>query len=404
MDKIRLAIAGLGQRGYGMIGGFLLFKEVEVVALCDVYQDRVDRAFDKVKELRGNEPRKYLEYSDLLKDKGFDAIYIASSWDEHISMAIDSLNAGIVTALEVGGAYSIDECFDLVKAYEKTKTPFMLMENCCFGRFELLCTSLARKGMLGEIVHCRGAYAHDLRDEILGGVVNRHYRLDNYKKRNCDNYPTHALGPLSKILDINRGNRFMSLASFASKSAGLKEFTTNKLNPDKNQIGETFKQGDIVNTIITCANGVTILLTLDTTLPRSYSREFTVRGTKGLCVEDLNMIMTDERDEIPHEAAPSTLLNKADNYNDMLPRLWKDITEEELEAGHGGMDYLMLKTFVNCLKENKEFPIDVYDAASWMSITALSEKSIALGGAVVDCPDFTKGKWIKRERKDVTEI
>ena len=97
-------------------------------------------------------------------------------------------------------------------------------------------------------------------------------------------------------------------------------------------------------------------------------------------------------------------MNKADNYNDMLPRLWKDITEEELEAGHGGMDYLMLKTFVNCLKENKEFPIDVYDAASWMSITALSEKSIALGGAVVDCPDFTKGKWIKRERKDVTEI
>ena len=57
------------------------------------------------------------------------------------------------------------------------------------------------------------------------------------------------------------------------------------------------------------------------------------------------------------------------------------------------MDYLEFSIFFDALKNNKSMPIDVYDAAAGMSITALSEMSIAKGGAVVDIPDFTHGKW-----------
>lgn len=180
------------------------------------------------------------------------------------------------------------------------KRILLLLENCCFDRFELLSESLVRAGKLGEVVNCHGAYAHDLREQIFGRYVNRHYRLENYRRRNCENYPTHKLEPIAKILDINRGNQFLSLVSVASKAAGLDEYARSNKKPDLSLIGVKFMQGDIVNTIITCANGETITLRLDTTFPRYYSREFTVHGTKRLCVQESNMIFLEELLN-PHE-------------------------------------------------------------------------------------------------------
>ena len=145
------------------------------------------------------------------------AVVIASSWDEHVPMAIASMKAGKYTAVEVSGAYDIEDCWDLVRTYEETKTPIMMLENCCYGKFELLCNSLARAGKFGKVLYCHGAYAHELRGEILGGNVNRHYHLQNYMLRNCENYPTHELGPIAKLLDINRGNKMLSLTSVSTK-------------------------------------------------------------------------------------------------------------------------------------------------------------------------------------------
>lgn len=278
-------------------------------------------------------------------------------------------------------------------------------ENCYYGKFELLSLALARAGKLGTLVHAHGAYGHDLRDEVLGGNVNRHYRLKNYLSRNCENYPTHELGPIAKILDVNRGNRMMSLVSVASKAAGLEEFSYTDKNPDKSLAGKKFKQGDIVNTIITCANGETISLKLDTTLPRYYSREFTLRGTKGLCNQEADMIFLEEDVNVHEFFDPDQTLRKymgnAQSYDAYIPACWKEITEEEKEAGHGGMDYFMLRDFFGKIGEKKPFPIDVYDAASWMSISTLSEESVAKGGAPVAIPDFTRGKWMLRAREDV---
>jgi hypothetical protein len=274
----------------------------------------------------------------------------------------------------------------------------MFMENCCFNNFELLTTALVRAGKLGTIVHCHGAYSHDLRDEITGGNVNRHYRLRNYLNRNCENYPTHALGPIAKILNINRGNRMLSLVSVASKSAGLEEFTYTDACPDPSLKGTKFKQGDIVSTIITCAGGETITLTLDTSLPKYYSREFTVRGTRGLANGEAKMIMI-EGECNTHKFFEN--IQNMDNYSEYLPDVWRNITPEALAAGHGGMDYIEFKEFFAAIREGREMPVDVYDAAAWMCITALSEASIAQGGAPQSIPDFTEGKWLLREPKDV---
>ena len=96
--------------------------------------------------------------------------------------------------------------------------------------------------------------------------------------------------------------------------------------------------------------------------------------------------------------------NTAENYKEYLPKMWREITQEERDAGHGGMDGLMLKAFIKAAKEGTEMPIDVYDAATWMAITCLTEASIAMGGAPVEIPDFTRGRWVMRAPKDVVEF
>lgn len=408
MKKLKIGIIGLGQRGGNMTDTILACEDAQIVAVCDVYEDRRKEIADKVEEKQGERPAEYGDYCNLLTDDRVDAVFVASSWETHIKIAIDSLVARKITAMEVGGAYDVEECWELVRTYERTRTPIMFMENCCYDRFELLTTALVRAGKLGEIVHCKGAYAHDLRDEVAGGYVNRHYRLLNYQKRNCENYPTHELGPIAKILNINRGNRMLSLVSVASKAVGMEAFLSSENNPDKSLIGTKFKQGDVVNTVITCANGETILLTLDTTLPRYYSRDFTVQGTKGICVQDANMILLEEKgnthgDYEAHKTIEKNL-NNAEEYAEWLVPEWRNITEEEKNLGHGGMDYFMFKEFIRCALNGEEMPIDVYDAASWMCITALSEQSVALGGQPQSIPDFTHGAWIKRPPKDVYDF
>lgn len=407
MKHIRFGVIGLSGRGHSVMKDDILkLDDISVTAVCDLYEDRCENAVKTVKEVAGNVPFSTTNYKELLASGLCDAVYIATSWESHSEIAIEAMKAGVAVAVEVGGAYDVEECYKLVRTYEQTKTPFMLMENCCFNKSELLATSVARSGKLGTIVHCSGAYAHDLRDEITGGNRNRHYRLRNYLNNNCENYPTHELGPIAKLLNINRGNRMVSLVSVASKAAGLEQYVNDRKDTiDPTLIGKKFAQGDIVTTIITCAGGETITLRLDTTLPRYYDREFTVRGTKGLYNQGCNLFFFDGEPEVFDTLEFNTKnINNAEKYSEYLPKIWKDITPEQLAAGHGGMDYLEFVEFTNALREGREMPIDVYDAAAWMCISALSARSIAMGGMPQAIPDFTEGKWLLRQPKDVIDL
>ena len=410
MDKkIKIAVIGLGQRGLSMLKGVILkLADVEVAAVCDLYQDRVDEAIKVANERNGINPLGTTDYKEILAMDDIEMIYVATAWESHVEIAIAALYAGKATGLEVGGAYSIRELEELVEAQERTGTPFMLMENCCYNEDEMFATVAARSGLFGKIVHCSGAYAHDLRQEITTGNIARHYRLRNYASRNAENYPTHELGPIARILNINRGNRMISLVSVASKACGLKQYVNDHaelVEKDPTLADIEWKQGDIVHTVITCENGETIMLKLDTTLPRSYSREFTVRGTKGSYNQDTNSVYLDGMKEFwdPVKHIREYIDNAKEYYDKYMPEVWLKMTDEARKGGHGGMDGIMFSEFVRAYKEGREMPIDVYDCASWMCITALSAQSIAMGGMPQAIPDFTNGKWILRKPKDVFE-
>lgn len=396
MKKHKIAVVGLGQRGLGWVTHILDREDAELVAVCDVYEDRVQDMVNLAKEHGKDHLIKYrvTDYHELLGKEDIEIVLLIVSWEKHVDASVDFMNAGIITALEVGGAYSIQDCYRLVEAYERTKTPFFFMENCCYGKREMMVLNMVRQGVLGQIVHCDGAYAHDLREEIASGEEIRHYRLRNYRMRNCDNYPTHELGPIARVLNINHGNRMVSLVSRSSKAAGLAHYIK-ETRPQETNL--EFQQGDIVNTIITCAGGETILLTLDTTLPRSYSRGFTVRGTKGMYFEDNDSIYLHEDHYPKYDFDWKPLWGNAEQYEEKyLDDIWKaeHSTGHEGVFGHGGMDELMMNDFLKCIEEGRPMPIDVYDAATWMAISVLTEVSIQKGGMPVEIPDFTNGRWL----------
>ena len=394
MKNLKIGHIGLGSRGSGLLKTMLLVPDIEITAVCDVYQDRAEQGAAKILELTGKKPKICLDYHEILQDPEIEAVVIASAWESHVEIAVTALEAHKYVGMEVGGAYSVEDCWKLVRASERTGTPCMLLENCCYGKYELMVLNMVKSGVLGEIVHCAGGYHHDLRDEITFGRENRHYRLRNYLNRNCENYPTHELGPIAKVLDINRGNRMVSLVSISSKAAGLHDYIKQNDKADKALLKQEFMQGDIVTTVIRCAHGQTITLTLDTTLPRPYSRGFTVRGTKGMYQEDNQSVFLDEMGSELHFKWQEQWGN-ADQYLKKYQHpIWTQYLEEGVKEGHDGMDYLVLSAFFESVRNRTQTPIDVYDAASWMCISALSEDSIACGGAPVSIPDFTNGKWL----------
>lgn len=405
-DRIRVGIVGLGSRGTGHLHYLVTLKDLQVTAVCDLYEDRAAKGAEIVSATQPA-PLCTLDYHDVITSPDVDAVLIFSAWESHIPVAVDAMRAGKAVAMEVGGAYCLEDCFRLVETWEQTRVPFMFLENCCYNKPELMVTAMARNGRFGTVVHCSGAYGHDLRSEVAFGKENRHYRLRNYLSRNAENYPTHDLGPIARLLNINRGNRITRLVSVASKACGMEDYI--KKNADKVDpalLSARFRQGDIVNTLLTCANGESILLRLDTTLPRSYDRAFTVRGTNGLYEMSTNSLFFDGDKENwePQDFYRRVLNNAEELGKPYLPDEWRNITPEQIAAGHGGMDGIMWRSFIHAMQTGSDMPIDVYDAATWMAVTALSEASIAAGGASLEVPDFTTGRWLLRAPRDVVEL
>lgn len=409
--KLKVGVIGSGLRGQDHIS--LLLRREDCELICIAEPDPVMLAGTKkmVDELGRKWPAIYdqgpHDYIRMLDREKPDAVIIATPWEWHSQMAIAAMKAGIFTGVEVSGAFSLDECWELVNTHEATGTPLFFMENVCYRRDVMAILNMVKKGLFGELIHLECGYQHDLRGVKFNdgvtpynsgvefgdkGFSEAKWRTWHSLYRNGDLYPTHGIGPVAQWININRGNRMETLVSMASKSRGLHDYILHhpKGGPDHPNAQLEFRLGDKVTTMIKCTNGETIVLHHDTSLARPYSLGFRVQGTKGLWM-DVNKQLYLEGTSPAHQWEDAqAYLNEHDHD------AWKEHAQDADGAGHGGMDWFVTDAFVRCALEGKEPPFDAYDAAAWMSITPLSEASIASGGMPQTVPDFTRGRWMKK--------
>lgn len=401
-SPVRVGFIGVGGRGTGLLKTMLEVSGVRIPAICDVIENNAVKAQNIVEKTGQERPASYTrgeyDYERMLERDDLDGVIIATPWRWHIPMSIASMEAGVYVGCEVGPAMSVEECRDLVETHERTSTHCMLLENACYRRNMMAVLHMVRKGLLGELVHCRGGYLHDLRGRIVKGKGTGielpgggDYRTRQNRTRNGDIYPTHGLGPLAKCLNINCGNRFISIASTATKSRGLRHWTVENLGVEHEYADTHWAMGDIVTSTIRCQNGETILLTHDCALPRPKTFQWLVQGTKGIYSEETNAVHIDGR-------SPGHNWEPFEKYQEEFEHpLWKEYVKSGMKGGHGGSDFLELRAFADCVRNKRPAPIDAYDMAVWMAITPLSEQSVAAGGTPVEFPDFTNGRWMSTQ-------
>ncbi|MEO6327396.1 MAG: Gfo/Idh/MocA family oxidoreductase [Ginsengibacter sp.] len=416
--KVRIGFIAVGLRGQTHLEEMLKRDDVEVVAMADPDKKMMAMAQARILKRNRKEVKEYsngpYDYRNLLKHEEIDAVFVASPWEWHLPHGVEAMQAGKKVAMEVCGAMKLQDCWDFVNTSEKNKTPLMMMENVCYRRDVMAVLNMVQKGMFGELLHLQGGYQHDLRSVLFNdgqtaqgpgvefgekGFSEAQWRTLHYVNRNGELYPTHGLGPVASMIDINRGNRLVRLSSIATRPKGLHRYIVN--NPKGGEghpnAKVNFKQGDIVTTQIQCENGETIVLTHDTSSPRPYHLGFRVQGTNGLW-QDYNEGQPDAgfihfEDKSPHHKWE----NSKKYIEEFDHPLWKKYEKEAIGAGHGGMDFFVDNAFIECIKRDIPFPLDVYDLATWYAITPLSEKSIKDKGQLQIIPDFTKGQWKNRK-------
>lgn len=405
--KARIGFIGVGGRGRSHLRNILNRKDVIVPAFCDIDPIANEKAQELIVKAGYAKATVYDKnehsFEQMLERDDLDGVIISTPWLWHTKMAVATMKAGKYAGVEVSAANTLQECWDLVNAYEETGVPCMIMENVCYRRDVMAVLNMVRQGVFGEPVHARCGYRHDLRGVKFNPGVSfgkdahgeARWRTQHSMKRNGDLYPSHGAGPVATWLNINRGNRFVSLTSTATKSRGLHDYIVNHPDGGKDHPNAKIKWelGDVVTTLINTANGETILVTHDTNLPRPYSLNFHLQGTKGVTDFDYHT----KRIYIEGKSKP----HKWDDMQPWLEKydhpLWKRYGEFAEGSGHGGMDFFVANAFVESVKRKVPPPLDAYDAAAWSAITPLSERSINNGGEPQDFPDFTRGRWISNK-------
>ncbi|WP_025741571.1 Gfo/Idh/MocA family protein [Aquimarina pacifica] len=409
-DKLNIGMIGVGLRGTHHLNNLLLRKDVNITAVCDIDPVRIDLVLKSIENAGAKKPEVFgkneYDYRNLLALEEVDAVIISTPWLWHTLMTKEAMLANKYAGVEVSAANTLEECWDLVNTHEQTGTHMMILENVNYRRDVMAVLNMVRQNVFDELVHFRCGYQHDLREvkfnngkQPYGGGVEfgekstseAQWRTLHSVKRNGDVYPTHGIGPIAAMANINRGNRFVSMTSNATKAIGLHNHVVKGGGENHPNAKIKFKQGDVITSVIETANQETIVVTHDCNLPRPYSLGFRVQGANGLWEVDGNRIYIEGKSK-PHQWDTATSwLEKYDHP------LWKKYGEYAEGAGHGGMDFFVLNAFVESAKQNIAPPMDAYDAAAWSAITPLSEVSIEKNGEPQEFPDFTRGKWVKRQ-------
>ena len=403
LDTVRIGFIGLGNRGPAAVERMGFIEGVEIKALCDI---RPEKLFAVKKKLAGSTHNPVLysgsatAWMKLCEQKDLDLIYIATPWALHTPIAVYAMKQGKHVCVEVPAAKTIDECWQLVETSESTRKHCMMLENCCYDFFELLTLNMVRQGLLGDIVHGEGAYLHFLLDQNF----SKDYYYDFWRLkenlRNGNLYPTHGLGPVAQVMNINRGDRMDLLVSGQSQDFSMHAKAVSLAATDSFYAAYTEKKfrGNMNTTSIKTSQGRSIMLQHDVSSPNIYSRIYKISGTRGSVLK----YPLPGKIAIGHENwLTEEEYNKMENS--YSPPIIKKMGEMAKQVGgHGGMDFLMDWHTIDCLRNGLPLDMDVYDAAAWSSVAPLSEWSVANDSKPIAIPDFTRGYWKTNTPVDIS--
>jgi predicted dehydrogenase len=328
----------------------------------------------------------------MCETEELDLVFTATPWEWHVPVCVAAMANGKHAATEVPAAYTVDDCWKLVEYAEKHEKHCVMMENCNYDRPEMMVFNMARQGLFGEIVHAECGYLHDLRSIKFEDRDEGLWRRAHAMVRNGNFYPTHGLGPVANVMDINRGDQLDYLVSMSSPALGLEQWARANYPEGHPKRRERYIQGDVNTTMIKTVRGRTIYVSHDTNLPRPYSRIHMVQGTRGLF------------QGYPHRLHVEGMspAHRWEDWQEWLAEydhpLWRDLEERSQGAGHGGMDYIEDYQLVKALHEGKPTDMNVYDAAMVSAIVPLTEWSLANRSRPIDVPDFTRGRWAQWPR------
>ena len=402
MEKVRIGFVGVGLQGSSHLRILLRLKNVEIKAVGDIVEGKVQRAQKWVQEAGQPKPEGYFrsetDFERMCDRDDIDLIMTATPWLWHVPVCVAAMKTGKHAATEVPAAVTLDECWELVETSEKTNRHCVLLENCCYSNRALMILNIVRKGLLGELINASCGYLHDLREIKFSGKDEALWRTAHSIRRNGNLYPTHGLGPVAEAMNINRGDSFDYLVSTSCKSRGLNLYAAKKFSQNDAQATQKYALGDVNTSIIQTTNGCSITVIHDTNSPRPYSRVDMVQGTKGIIEGYPDRIHVEGRSR-PHR------WETFDKYMEEYKHpLWKKIGDLAKGAGHGGMDFLEDYRLIEALLKGKQPDIDVYDAAAWSVVSELSERSVAHKGTPMKFPDFTRGKWKTNKPIFVTDM
>jgi len=406
IDTVRVAFIGVGARGSAAVERVSYIDGVRIMAICDELPEQAEKARARIKTT-GHPAKVFAGKQDSWKQvcerEDIDLVYITTPWALHAPIAIYAMEHGKHAAVEIPAATTVEDCWRLVETSEKTKKHCVILENCCYDFFELLTLNLARNGFFGDIVHCEGAYIHDIGESLFfRGKPGRSWRLKENMTRNGSLYPTHGLGPVAQIMNINRGNRMEYMTSMSTSDFLMNNYAKKLAKEEdyfKQFIDAPFR-GNMNSSLIRTVKGQTILIQHDVTTPRPYSRLHLISGTKATAQKYPLPARLSRAENHTEWLSESEFQDIEKKYNPPLIQRMQDIAKKI--GGHGGMDFLMDWRLIDCLRNGLPVDMDVYDAASWSVIGPLSEWSVANRSTPIDIPDFTNGAWALNQPHDIS--
>ncbi|WP_343699872.1 Gfo/Idh/MocA family oxidoreductase [Chitinophaga sp.] len=404
IDTVRIGFVGVGNRGSAAVERVSYIEGVQINAICDVRAEKAEAAKARIKT-PGHPAQLYTagpdDWKKICEREDIDLLYVATHWALHTPIALYAMEHGKHVAVEIPAATTVEDCWRLVETSEKTKRHCVMLENCCYDFFELLTLNMARQGFFGDIVHTEGAYIHD----ILESMFDRSKRYDVWRlrensKRNGNLYPTHGLGPVCQVMNINRGDSMDYLTSMSGNDFMMGAMAKQLAATDAfyQPFANMHFRGNMNTTTIRTKKGRTIMLQHDVTSPRPYSRLHLVSGTKATAQKYPlpGRIATSHEGWLPE----ADMKKLEEQYTPAITRKIGELAKQI--GGHGGMDFMMDWRLIDCLRNGLPVDMDVYDAALWSAIGPLSEWSVANRSNSINVPDFTAGAWQNNQPVDLS--